>query len=438
VNLTVTSFESIVGTANVSPWDSLESTLQTQIFRAIAPPTPPACLVYPATQAELAEVVACAARDRLPMLIFGSGSKLHWGGLAEGVEVVISTARLSRLVDHAVGDLTVTAEAGMRLTDLQATLQQTSQFLAIDPAYATVATLGGLMATADTGALRQRYGGVRDMLIGFSYVRSDGEAGKAGGRVVKNVAGYDLMKLFTGSYGTLGVISQVTFRIYPQPPTTGTVVLSGTASAIASANRTLLASALTPTATALIDAQTVNDLAIGSGMGLVTRFQSSSTSVEKQSKQLLQVGQALELQGMILSEADERTLWQQLRERMEDSPNLSTITCKIGLYPAQAIELLTYLETLAATHAAGVIYSSSGIGTLRFSDPLPRVHTLSEIRQFCQARGGFLTVLAAPLAYKQQMETWGYPGNALDVMKRLKHQFDSHNLFSPGRFINGI
>jgi glycolate oxidase FAD binding subunit len=395
-----------------------------QVGAAVAP-----SVLYPNTPEELAEVLTAAHANRQRVLPCGNGSKLHWGGLAEGIDLIVSTSRMNRLIDHAVGDLTVTAEAGMTFAELQAVLAKEGQFLAIDPSYATTATLGGIVATADTGALRQRYGGIRDMLIGLSFVRADGQIAKAGGRVVKNVAGYDLMKLFTGSYGTLGVISQITFRIYPLPPAARTVLLTGNAAEIEKAASTLLASALTPTAIALVSPQTFNDL---NTIALLARFQNIDVSVETQSHQLLQVGEALGLKGQLLA-ADEATLWQQLQQQMESCAPTLPIACKIGVLPSKAVETLTQIN--AITTASGCIYGS-GLGTLRLGDV--SAQTLLKMRHLCEAQGGFLTVLEAPIPLKQQIEVWGYSGNALDLMQKIKHQFDPYHLLSPHRFVGGI
>lgn len=353
--------------------------------------------------------------------------------------VVVSTQRLNRLIEHAVGDLTITAEAGMKFCDLQEILAKTGQFLALDPAYPEEATLGGIIATADAGSLRQRYGGVRDMLLGLSFVRADGEIAKAGGRVVKNVAGYDLMKLFTGSYGTLGIISQVTFRLYPIPEASETVVLTGTADAIEQATKTLLASALTPTAIDVLSTQLVTRLGIGEGMGLITRFQSVTASVKEQSARLLEVGQHLGLKGSSYSGNDESNLWQNLAKEMGTSGKKPGILCKIGVLPAAAIATLTQLDNIAPQMGMGLIHAGSGLGLLRLENLQGENATfLQKMRHSCQSHSGFLTVLEAPVSLKQQMEVWGYTGNALDLMRRIKQQFDPENILSPHRFVGGI
>ena len=159
---------------------------------------------------------------------------------------IVSTQKLDRLIAHAVGDLTVTVEAGMKFAKLQEILATAGQFLPLDPAYPDRASIGGIIATADTGSLRHRYGGVRDLLLGITFVRADGKIAKAGGRVVKNVAGYDMMKLFTGAYGTLGILTEVTFRVYPLPTTEGTVILTGAADKLANLAKILLSKYFDP------------------------------------------------------------------------------------------------------------------------------------------------------------------------------------------------
>ena len=422
---------SIINEENsVCPWENIPVTQQKSILQVIASPTPPSCIVYPHTTEQLAQVMAEAHRNKWRVLPCGSGSKLNWGGLAKDVDVVVSTERLNRLIEHAIGDLTVTVEAGMKFSRLQAMLADSGQFLALDPITQDTATIGGIVATADTGSLRQRYGSVRDQLLGMTFVRADGQIAKAGGRVVKNVAGYDLMKLFTGSYGTLGVLSQVTFRVYPLPEASGTVVLTGDAKAISQAADTLRGSALTPTQADLLSTQLVSNLELGKGLGLIARFQSIAESVKEQSNRLLEVGAQLGLQGTIYSAADEADLWRILREQMHSCASESGISCKIGVLPTAAVEVLTQAEV-------GLIHIASGLGVLRFEGE-NTVDKVLEIRNLCQTHGGFLTILSAPVKVKQELDVWGYTGNAVQLMRRIKEQFDKEYILSPGRFVGGI
>ncbi len=427
---------SIVSESAICNWQHLSSSWQERINKATE--NCPSCIVYPNTVEELASTITCAHNNNWSLLPCGSGSKLGWGGLAKEVDIVISTERLNRVIDYAVGDLTVTVEAGVKLADLQSLLAKEHQFLPLDPAYPQEATLGGIVATADSGSWRQRYGGVRDMLLGISFVRSDGQIAKAGGRVVKNVAGYDLMKLFTGSYGTLGVLTDVTFRAYPLPEASETVVLTGEAEAIASATQTLLASALTPTAADLLSTQLVRQLGFGQGIGLIVRFQSVSESVKEQSSRLLEVGQTLGLQGTVYRGADEANLWQLLPEQIWKASQEPSITCKMGVLPSAAVTTLTKLDVLTSSTGLGLIHVSSGLGRWQLDPATVTPETIGELRRYCEAQRGFLTVLEAPISLKQQLDVWGYGGNALNVMRGIKQQFDPKGILSPRRFVGEI
>jgi len=398
------------------------------------PGSPPSHLVYPSTPEELAAVMVYAAQQRLRVLPCGRRSKLHWGGLVKGVDLVISTERLNRLVDHAIGDLTVTAEAGIKFSDLQELLRKSGQFLAIDPHYPDEATLGGIISTADTGAMRHRYSSIRDMILGISFVRSDGQIVKAGGRVVKNVAGYDLMKLLTGAYGTLGIITQVTLRVYPISHASQTVVLSGHRDSLAQAAQTLLSSALTPTAIEALSAQTMSDLELGKEMGLLIRFQAIAESVKEQAARSLEVGAAFGLSSQLYPDTSEADLWRRLGEKMVGETD--SIVCKIGVKPSEAIAVLTQIEQLSQT-AGAVVHLGSGVGQLVLSSET-RTFMIQELRSLCQATGGYLSILQAPIPFKQQIDVWGYAGSALDLMQTIKTQFDPNSLLSPRRFVGGI
>lgn len=436
--------ENIVGTEGVVKWEDIEVIGQQQITQAIAPGIMPDCIVYPSTQEALGEVIACAHHNNWGVLPCGAASKLGWGHPVEGIKIVVSTKYLNRLIEHAVGDLTVTVEAGMPFAQLQKTLATAKQFLPLNPAYPQTATLGGIVACADTGSWRQRYGGVRDMLLGLSFVRADGKLAKAGGRVVKNVAGYDLMKLFTGSFGTLGIISQVTFRVYPLPEASETVVLTGQSNAIREVTKTLLASALTPTAVDLLSTKLVERLqalslqGFGQGTGLVVRFQSVTASVKEQAARLQSVRQQLGLQGSSCSGADEAELWQKLSEQMQAAHTKADITCKIGVLPTAVATILTQLDALAPQSVMAQIHIGSGLGVLRFDSTDVKPETIQKMRSLLVSQGGFLTILEAPVTLKQQLDVWGYTGNALDLMCILKKQFDPQNLLSSHRFVGGI
>ncbi|MBD1859420.1 MULTISPECIES: FAD-binding oxidoreductase [Leptolyngbya] len=410
--------------SEIRSWQDLTECQQTQLSRSLVHPDR-IYWVSPATIEELGAIVACAYQHQWRILPCGHATKLHWGGVIDEVTLVVSTEKLDRLVEHAEGDLTVTTEVGISFAQLQAIVGKVGQFCAIDPQFRDRATLGGIIATADTGSLRHRYNSVRDMLLGITFVRYDGEIVKAGGRVVKNVAGYDLMKLLTGSYGTLGILAQATLRVYPIPANTQSILVYGDSDSLAQAAQTLLSSALTPTSVDLLS----NSLTEKSTVGLLVRFQSIPESVNLQIQRLTEVATAL---GLFVSDAD---LWQTFQDRMDVSDQRNTIVCKIGVRPSSAVTVLDQLASILPA-AKVVIHAGSGIGQL--SVPDARSTQILEARSICAASGGYLSVLQGSIAFKQQLDVWGYSGNALNVMQRVKAQFDPQTLFSPHRFVGGI
>ncbi|MBV9087747.1 MAG: FAD-binding oxidoreductase, partial [Acidobacteriaceae bacterium] len=199
----------------------------------------PSIVAEPADTDQLARALHAAAAGGLAVIPRGGGTKLGWGNRPSRADLIISTARMNRVLEHAWADMTATAEAGCTVAQLQATLAQHGQRLAIDPLWPERATIGGILATNDSGALRVRYGSLRDLIIGITVVLPDGTVARSGGKVVKNVAGYDLPKLVTSSLGTLGIITQAIFRLHPLPKNSRTITFSG--SSVEVLNQLLLA-----------------------------------------------------------------------------------------------------------------------------------------------------------------------------------------------------
>ena len=421
----------VVGTQNVVPWDDLSPSLSSQVRASIASDQRPSCMVLPGTSEELGRVMAMANEHGWRVLPAGQGSKLSWGGLATGIDLIVGTARLSRVVEHAVGDFTVTAEPGLKVADLQRQLLEQGQFLAVDPAFEAIATVGGLVATADTGSLRQRYGGLRDMLIGVQFVRYDGAIARAGGRVVKNVAGYDLMKLMTGAYGSLGILSELTFRLYPVQACSRTVILSGSGQAIEATAAEVRLSGLTPVALDVLS----GSLAEGR-RSLVARFQGIEAGVDEQTERLKTIGTTHGMAFDQLDNADDQAFWQRSAQMIQ----LDTVLCKVGLRPS-GIPWLIELADKVMPGAQVRLYGSSGLGWIQFDEcelADKVVSALEELRSHCQKNAGFLTLLQAPKSIKQRIDVWGYSGNALGMMGDIKQKFDPQKILSPGRFVGGL
>lgn len=439
----VSTLTALLGAESVVSQGQIAAELGSTLAQITAERTLPQAVVYPTSEAQLAEVMACAHQNQWRVLPCGSGSKLTWGGLAHGVDLVISTARLNQIIDHAVGDMTLTAQAGLTLAELAPKLAAVNQFLPIDPAYPSRATLGGIVATADAGSLRQRYGGVRDMLIGLSLVRYDGQIAKAGGRVVKNVAGYDLMKLFTGSYGSLGIISQLTFRLFPVQETSKTLVISGNMAEIQTLTAAVRRSSLTPVALDLLSPALTAALGGPESFTLAARFQSIAPGVEEQLSVLRQLVPA-GLEVKELAETEDQTFWGQANRHLfpaeatvSATADSATVKAKIGLLPTAACNLLAHLQQVTPGHLAR-IHASSGIGTVCLDAATAPPDLLKKLRSLCTESQGYLAILEASPDLKQTCDVWGDVGPALALMKAVKTQFDPQQKLSPGRFVGGL
>ena len=449
VAVTDVAVTDVAGADNIVLFDDrLSPHLRQRIVHSLAPDSiQPACVLYPQTIAELSKAIALSYKHQLRVLPCGNASKLDWGGLVSRADIVISTSQLNHVIEHCVGDLTVTVEAGVKYQDLQAQLATEGQFLAIDPPYAASATIGGILATASAGSLRHRYNGVRDMCLGIEFVRSDGEVVKAGGRVVKNVAGYDLMKLLTGSYGTLGIASRITFRLYPLPEYTQIAVVTGAAEAIAIAQQTISTSVMTPTACDLLSASAIANLGLGQGMGLAIQFSSLKASVIEQCDRVMMLAKELNLQVRMIDKTQEfwrlleMLMWQGELRNLDQATNIQSknhhVVCKLGILPSAAVSIFQQCEQIFNNQAYYLqIHTGSGLGVLRMEDSqdLAKIaEQITKVRSISESHNGFLTILEAPHELKYQNNVWGYTGNASDLMNKIQQKFDPRGLLSPSR-----
>ncbi len=237
----------------------------------------PQMVCEPGTPEDLARALRWANSNGLKVTPRGGGTKLGWGNPPAACDLVLSTARLNRVLEYAWDDMTVIVEAGCRVADLQKTLAEHGQQLALDPLWPERATIGGILSTNDSGTLRARYGSLRDLIIGITVALPDGTLAKSGGKVVKNVAGYDLAKLFTGGLGTLGVIVQAIFRLHPLPRESRSLSFSGTPQSLNALLLLILASKLTFTGLQL--------QASAEGARLDIRFDGTAAGIEAQVNQ---------------------------------------------------------------------------------------------------------------------------------------------------------
>lgn len=397
----------------------------------------PSLVVEPTTEDEAATILAFANAERLKVVIRGGGTQLGLGTPPTGADILLSTRGLARVVEHEPGDMTATAEAGLTLAAFQEALGRAGQWLALDPALPPDATIGGIVATAASGAHRLRYGGVRDQIIGVRIVRADGTIAKGGGKVVKNVAGFDLPKLFTGSLGTLGAIVTATFRVYPREASASTVLLRGAdASALGDLPLRLIATTLVPSAIDLTGTLGAEE------QTLAVRFEGSATACAEQAGEVLKLGDAIGATGQILSGAEDAAHWHTAMIAPQASAEGdTTLLLKATMLPGEVRGWLTALQ--AGARGTGVTgswraHAGHGIVAVRLVGEATVLTALvEELRVTATARKGSVVVADAPAALLATLDPWG-PSPALTLMRRVKAQFDPHGTLNPGRFIGGI
>jgi glycolate oxidase FAD binding subunit len=325
---------------------------------------------------------------------------------------------MDKVIEHPWQDMTVTVQAGCTISTLQRKLAEHGQRLALDALWPDEATVGGVIATNDSGALRVRFGGLRDLIIGATIVLPDGTVAKSGGKVVKNVAGYDLQKLMTGALGTLGVITEAIFRTYPLAKEVRTLTFR--APDVNFANELLLRvldSTLVPTGIQIRSDGEENTW-------LDIRFEGIAPGVEAQVAKLHSMTD--------LSPADANQQVWLARENLWSGERAPV--CKISVLPSRMTDVAALLRTAAP--AGHFVAQSTGIVTARL-DGAALEHVL-RLRASVEKLGGSLVVLECPTEWKSKFDVWGTGGDALPLMIKVKQQFDPAGTLNRGRFIGRI
>jgi glycolate oxidase FAD binding subunit len=367
-------------------------------------------LQAPRSAEEAARLVAQCGAEGHTVRVRGGGTKLGWGTPATDTDVEISTSSLDDLLEHNEGDLTTIVEPGVRLDDAQKRYAKEGQMLALDPPTLGDATIGGVLATGDSGPLRHRYGAPRDLVLGMTVALSDGTVAKSGGRVIKNVAGYDIAKLFCGSFGTLGLILQIALRLHPQRPETVTVVAR-------TDDPDALARAASELTHASLEKECV-DVRWEDGMGTAI-VQLGGATAQAQAEAAAKLVGDLDVE-LIEKDAD---VWE--RQRAGQRSAEQAVVRVSGLQAELA-------RVVRATQAAGgslVGRAALGLSWIRVQPD--RVVDLRD------ALAPFpCVVLDAPAELRSSLDVWG--GGGLDIARRIKQRFDPTGTFAPGTFAGGI
>jgi len=416
----------------------------------------PELVVHPGTQEEVSKVVAACAQAGAAMLPWGGGTAMGLGNAPTRAQVVIRLDRLDRIVEWDPANLVVTAEAGLSLAALQERIARDRAVLPLDPPHAGRVTLGGLVAANQNGPARLLYGTVRDWLLGLRVVLPDGERIHCGGRVIKNVSGYDMNKLFIRSMGTLGIVTEVTFKLLPMPADrAGLIGLFPEPDRAWAVVRAIQASFLLPEAVDLLDPPAVEQLApvlalpASPGDGaLAVALAGSPETVARQARDLTAMIEAEGGTALPLSAAQTGPAWQAIRDLLDEGPaRPDRILCKLTVPIARTGDLFGaagHAGARAGLQTSRVAHAASGVVWARYL-PGPAslagaglATALEALRAETLAAGGSLVLQDAPPAMKEAMDVWGPPGDGLELMRRLKAELDPRGLCNPGRFAGGI
>jgi glycolate oxidase FAD binding subunit len=389
----------------------------------------PDFVVEPGSIEEISDVMQLAASEDLAVQPRGGGTKIHIGDPPRRLDLILSTARMNEVLEHTPGDQIIRLEAGVKLEDLQEHISGSDQMLAIDPPESG-ATIGGIVAANSSGPRRYRYGTIRDLIIGIIVVLHDGTVAKAGGKVVKNVAGYDLSKLFTGSLGTLGIIATANFRLHPRHEASRTVAVEVTEPQQAqAAAQAIVHSQVEATAVELHYGENEKQLAV-----LLESIPGGiDAKAETASFLLKQFGEV-----RTLSDEEAEHLGPLTPPEVADE-----VVLKIGAPP---VDLAAVLESvLGAAERKGLAHpritghAGTGVTLVGFSEATEdgAAGFVEEMREIWVRRGGSVTLQRAPLTLKQRVSTWDNGGDYLGLVRRVKEKFDPRGGMNPGRFLGG-
>ena len=412
----------------------------------------PGAVAYPSSLEEAAGLLGLASRAGAQVAIRGAGTKLGLGFPPGRVDLLLVTTRMNRIVEYEPANLTVTVDAGLSLAALQDTLSPRGQWLPIDPPYAERATIGGILATNGSGPSRMAYGGARDLLIGSVVATSDGRISKSGGRVVKNVAGYDLNKLWIGSLGTLALIGEVTFKAAPMPAARGMALASFDAvDSWSDAVGRIIRLPAPPQALAVLDGNSASELGLEISASSPTNWMlvaMAAGSPAAVSRQLADIVGHCESAGKAeVSTLDVDAPWAAIRELLaERDENESGLWLRASVPISRAGRVADAFRRAAIEgERSRIVRAYPALGDVQAFWPLasdsPAEAVAREIvalRQLCVDAGGSLAVERAPSEIRIAASVWGDVGPQMRVMRSLKYRFDSPGILNTGRFVGQI
>jgi glycolate oxidase FAD binding subunit len=349
------------------------------------------------------------------------------GNAPRRADVVMDLKRLDRVIEHDPANLTATVQSGMTLSAAQSALAEHKQFIPLDAPFSERATVGGIVAANLNGPRRSSYGSVRDLVIGMKVALANGDLIKAGGKVVKNVAGYDMCKLFVGSLGTLGIITEVTLRVAPIAESTATVIASGDLPRVRQFTVELSRAPLLPTAVTL-----TNDQPLQCWRAAVW-CEGFGEAVARHRRDLENLANRVGASAEILLNGNQRVFWNGIR----DFPlRQDRLVCRITVPRAAMFEFIQKFQIWGTP----AIVADATVGTLWFAYQPKKsaAKRFTELESMAQALRGHAVLFTAPAWLKQGIEVWGSSPPASSLMREIKRQFDPDELLNPGRFIGNL
>lgn len=410
-------------------------------------------VVFVESEEEIQRVVRWAAETGVSLIPRGRGAYAGYGNRADREFIILSLERMSGVVEHSVGDLTVTVRAGTPLAALQEQLSERGQFLPLDPPRPELTTVGGAVVTGMTGPKRLKYGTVRDWVIGLRVVLADGRVIRTGGKVVKNVAGYDMNKLFVGSLGTLGIITECTFKLRPSPPAEILIFLDADDwEAVHRLSRRLLDSSLEPVAVEAVNGDVIRRVTgeRGATCGVMVGFEDEWPAVEMQWHRLRSwaAEEGLRLRLVLDGRDAAAEGWRILGQSIPcvlDRPDGLAVVAKGLTLPDRVTEMMKEMEEIAAKNDLQLFsHGGTGTGVIRavFRAPKERLEAfitgLRLVRERFEEQGGYLVMEQAPSEVTERISVWGRPPGGLFLMRKMKKCLDPNGRFNPGRFVGGI
>jgi glycolate oxidase FAD binding subunit len=381
-------------------------------------------VVAPADAQQVAEILRFANANRIAVTPMGSGSKIGWGNpVAAGIRLEMK--RMNSLREHPWQDMTCTVEVGCTWSAMQAELARHGQVVALDPLWPERATVGGVVSTNDGGASRLKYGGLRDLIIGMTIVLADGTIAKTGGKVVKNVAGYDLHKLMTGGFGTLGVVTEVNFRLHPIEAHTRTwTAVAKDATVFGAPLMAILDSQITPSA-----AQIRMDRG---ECAFDVRIAAVPECMELQEEKLRKIFGKIELK------VSNDAVWE---ARQDLFAREGAAVLKVTLLSSDVCPVSAELEQWAAKNEMeiSVVAQANGLMTVALkSSPDAVITLIGHLRKRLKNSGGSVVALKIPETGLGGLDVWGCDSNALPLMREIKRRFDPNRILNPGKFVGNI